>query len=282
MAMPSDSRRTPMNARVVAAAFADVAEGRDVVSGTPARVSVPVADLRRAPDGARDRQLLFGDAVTVFETRAGWSFVQAAKDGYVGYLEVTQLTDGPDQATHWVSAPASHAYRQADFKSPDRMALSFGSRVQVQTWGDRFAETEQGFIPTPHLRALGETAADPVAVAETFLGTPYLWGGNSRWGIDCSGLVQASFLSAGLPCPGDSDQQEAEIGMLCEATEPYQRGDLLFWKGHVALVVSADQLIHANAHHMAVAFEGIETAVCRIFEQGDGPVTSHKRLRIKS
>ncbi|AHD02360.1 NlpC/P60 family protein [Leisingera methylohalidivorans] len=272
----TDRRRTPVNDRIAAAHLKDAPAGLDLVEGTAARIGVPVADLLRAPDGARDRQLVYGEPVTVYEDRNGWSFLQAAKDSYVGYVPGTALT-APFEATHWVSAPATHCYSADDFKSPETQALSHGSRVQALGGTGRFLETNLGFIPARHLSPLGAHAADPAAVAELFLGTPYLWGGNSRFGIDCSGLVQAALLACGMPCPGDSGMQEAELGEAA-ASKDYQRGDLLFWKGHVALVRDARTLIHANAHDMAVAIEPIEAAVERIQAQGDGPVTAHKRL----
>ncbi len=272
-----DPRRTPMNDRVAATHLADHAPDRALVTGSPAQVTVPVADLLRRPDGPRDRQLLLGDTLTLYETRGDWCFVQADKDGYVGYLRATQIAQASDTATHWICALGSHAYVEANFKSPDCLALSFGSLVTVHDTEGRFARTDLGFIPVQHLRSLDDLAADPVDVAQKFLGTPYLWGGNSRWGIDCSGLVQAAYLACGRPCPGDSDQQEAEVGQAYLPNDGYRRGDLLFWKGHVALVVDADRLIHANVHHMAVAFEGIEAAIKRIADQGDGPVTAHRR-----
>ncbi|WP_264211552.1 C40 family peptidase [Leisingera thetidis] len=272
----ADRRRTPVNDRVAAAHLSDVPEGLQPVEGTAARIGVPVADLLRAPDGPRDRQLVYGEPVTVYEDRGGWSFLQAAKDGYVGYVPSSAVT-APFEATHWISAPATHAYSADDFKSPESHALSHGSRVQVLGGTGRFLETTLGFIPARHLSALGAHASDPAAVAGLFLGTPYLWGGNSCFGIDCSGLVQAALLACGIPCPGDSDMQEAELGEAV-SSDNYQRGDLLFWKGHVALVRDADTLIHANAHHMAVAAEPIAAAIARIEAQGDGPVTAHKRL----
>ncbi|QAX31145.1 C40 family peptidase [Leisingera sp. NJS204] len=272
----TDRRRTPMNSRIAAVHLADVSADLEPVEGTAARIGVPVADLLRTPDGARDRQLVYGEPVTVYEDRQGWSFLQAAKDSYVGYVPGTALT-APFEATHWVSAPATHSYSADDFKSPETQALSHGSRVQVLGGTGRFLETGLGFIPARHLSPLGTHAADPVAVAELFLGTPYLWGGNSRFGIDCSGLVQAALLACGTACPGDSNMQEAELGEPAPDTD-YQRGDLLFWKGHVAMVRDAETLIHANAHDMAVAIESIGTAIKRIQAQGDGPVTGHKRL----
>ncbi|KIC10602.1 NLP/P60 hydrolase [Leisingera sp. ANG-M1] len=279
----ADRRLTPANSRVAAAYLEDLPEGVERVDGTAARIGVPVADLLRAPNGARDRQLVYGEPVTVYEEHEGWAFLQAAKDGYVGYVGYVPGTAliPVFEATHWVSAPATHAYTADDFKSPETRALSHGSRVQVlggagQLPG-RFLETNLGFIPARHLSPLGAHADDTVAVAELFLGTPYLWGGNSRFGIDCSGLVQAALLACGIPCPGDSDMQEAELGAPAPSGD-YQRGDLLFWKGHVAMVRDAQTLIHANAHDMAVALEPIDAAIERIQTQGDGPVTAHKRL----
>ncbi|MDC0660055.1 NlpC/P60 family protein [Leisingera sp. SS27] len=272
----ADPRRLPMNDRIAAAHLQDAPGGLERVEDTAARIGVPVADLLRAPDGARDRQLVYGEPVTVYDHRDGWAFLQAAKDSYVGYVPSAALA-APFEATHWVSAPATHAYSADDFKSPETLALSHGSRVQVLGGEGRFADTNLGYIPARHLSPLGAHADDPAEVAELFLGTPYLWGGNSRFGIDCSGLVQAALLSCGTACPGDSDMQEAELGNPAPAGD-YQRGDLLFWKGHVALVRDAETLIHANAHDMAVAIEPIAAAIERIAAQGDGPVTAHKRL----
>ncbi|AZV76499.1 NLP/P60 hydrolase [Parasedimentitalea marina] len=238
----------------------------------------PVVDLLGQPDGPRERQLIWGEQVTVEGEKGGWSQVIAAKDGYTGYVPNVAL-GAPAPTTHWVSALATHVYTQPDFKSADLRSLSFGSRVQVLSQGDRFTETSEGFIPSSHLSPLETQMTDPVAVAEVFLGTPYLWGGNSRLGIDCSGLVQASLLACGIPCPGDSGPQERALGNYASPKgSNYLRGDLLFWKGHVAFVRDSETLIHANAFHMAVAVEPLQPAIDRILAQGDGPVTAHKRL----
>ncbi len=242
-----------------------------------ARINRPVVDLLRAPNGPRERQLVYGEAVEVLSRNEGWAKVRAAKDGYIGHLQASAL-DAPLETTHWVSAPATHAYTEADFKSRDMCTLSFGSRVQVKAETERFAETELGHIPKTHLCPTGTLLSDPLEVAEKFLGTPYLWGGNSRFGIDCSGLVQAALLACGIPCPGDSGPQELALGSPAPAASGYDRGDLLFWKGHVALVRDPGSIIHANVHHMAVAIEPLEAAIKRIAAQGDGPVTAHKRL----
>ncbi len=244
---------------------------------TRQQVSEPVADLLHSPDGPRDRQLLFGDTVVVEETMQDHSRVIADKDGYSGWVQTAQL--GPVlPATHWVTAAATHVYAEPDMKSPDRLSLSCGSRISVISEQSRFVETEQGFIPISHVSPEPWRFSDPVSVAELFLGSPYLWGGNSRFGLDCSGLVQATLLACGIPCPGDSGDQERELGTELPDDAKLKRGDLVFWKGHVAWVADEDRLLHANAYHMAVQYEGIDEAISRITAQGDGPVTSRKRL----
>ena len=273
----NDPRLTPANTRVMADHLPIDSSGRRRVTPEPMQIGVPVVDLLRNPEGPRDRQLLLGDAVHVLERLDGFAFVQSQKDAYVGYVEETAL-EQPGTPTHMVSAPATHLYVRADMKSPDRNGLSFGARLTVEAESGGFAETWHGFVPRQHLRPLQKPFDDPVEVASLFLGTPYLWGGNSRAGIDCSGLVQAACLACGIPCPGDSDQQQAALGELLPEDETPRRGDLLFWKGHVAWVAGRNQILHANAHTMSTNFEDLNSAVARIQEAGDGPVTARKRL----
>lgn len=273
----TDRRTTPANARVAAAHLENAAPGLTRTAPEPCTVIRPVVDLLTDPGGARDRQLIWGETVDRYENRQGWSFVQTRKDGYVGYVPSDTL--GPRKpATHWVSAPASHVYEAPDIKSKDRLSLSFGSRLTALRETGMFVETDAGFVPLVHVCPAGQGFGDPVAVAKLFLGTPYLWGGNSRTGIDCSGLIQASLLACGIQCPGDSDLQQSVLGSGVPADQPAMRGDLLFWAGHVAMVAEDDRLIHANAHHMAVAFEPRQAAIQRIAEQNGGSVTAHKRL----
>ncbi len=270
-----DRRLTPANGRVAASHLRGLVEADLFVDGTPAMIDASVVDLCRAPDQARERQVLLGTDVTVFEDRDGWSFVQSARDAYVGYVRSDQL--GPRGApTHHVATPATHAYRDEDLKSPDVMPLPFGARLTVVDERRKFWETTVGFVPKSHLWPLTKTFTDPATVAQMHFGTPYLWGGNSTRGIDCSGLVQAALLACGIPCPADSDMQRAGLGSTVDGD--FSRGDLLFWKGHVGMMVDADTLIHANGHHMGVAYEPIKAAILRIEAQGDGPVLAHKRI----
>ncbi len=273
----SDPRLTPANPRVAHDSLRGLVTAERFTPGMLRRVVTPVADILRTPGGPRDRQALFGEQVLMLEEHEGHAFVQAERDGYVGYVAVTSL-GAAQPATHWVSAAATHFYPEPDFKTRELMGLSFGARLTIVAEQGRFAETAEGwFVPKAHLKKRGDRLRDPAQTAALFLGTPYLWGGNSRAGIDCSGLVQAALLAAGLDCPGDSDMQE-KIGRALPDEGPLARGDLLFWKGHVAMVFDHERLIHANAHHMAVAFERIDAAITRIADQGDGEITARRRL----
>ena len=245
---------------------------------TQRAITRPVVDLCDRPSGRRERQMLLGQSAEPLDRKAGWTRLRATLDGYEGWVPDATLAAPSRPVTHVVSAPATHVYSQADFKSPDRLSLSLGSQVAVTAQEGRFATTPLGYIPAAHLTPLDQHVTDPVSVAESLLGTPYLWGGNSRFGIDCSGLVQIACQRAGIACPGDSGPQEAQLGHPLPEGTPYQRGDLLFWKGHVAWVRDPDTLLHANVHAMAVALEPITAAITRIKDQGDGPVTAHKRL----
>ncbi|MEM8579369.1 MAG: NlpC/P60 family protein [Pseudomonadota bacterium] len=245
-----------------------------LVDGTrPAQIAVPLADLRAAPDGARDRQLILGDPVTILGATQDHAYLRSEKDGYIGFVAQDALGP-PSTATHIVTSLATHAYAAPDIKSPDTATLTFGSRLTALSGTPGFVETALGHVPKQHLGPADWQAQDPVDIARLFLGTPYLWGGNSRLGLDCSGLVQAALLACGQACPGDSDMQQS---LGTEVTGEVRRGDLLFWKGHVAMAADAQTLIHANAHAMATVYEDRAAAIARI-AQSDGPVIAHRRL----
>jgi len=203
----SDPRLTPANARVAHDSLRGHIEAPYYVPGEWHSVTSSIADILRNPFGARDRQALFGERVLVLERRNGHAFIQAERDGYVGYMDESAL--GPDQkATHWVASAGTHLYPEPDFKCREDIALSLGARLTVTGEEDRFAKTANGqFVPRDHIKTTQDWHKDPAAVATLLLGTPYVWGGNSRAGIDCSGLMQAALLACGIPCPGDSDMQ---------------------------------------------------------------------------
>jgi len=270
----TDSRLIAANGRVAATALGGHVQAGKFVDGVQMSVVQPVVDLKPAPNGPRERQLLRGATVTVFEDRDGWAFIQGV-DGYVGYVR-TETLDAQVTPTHMVGTLATHAYLEETFKSANLMGLPFGARVTVLDERRKFFETDVGFIPKLHLRPVDRIFSDPVTIAQMHFGVPYLWGGNSTYGIDCSGLVAAGLSACGIACPADSDQQCAALGTDIDGD--LQRGDLVFWQGHVGLMVDEATIIHANAHHMATAYEPIKNAILRIKAQGDGDVTARKRL----
>lgn len=249
-------------------------EAERFVAGRSAWVVVPVADLRGKPDNQAgvDTQLLLGEEVSVYDRRDGWAWVQRRQDGYIGYIDVASLGDAGHTATHLVSAPRSFVYPGPDLRFPHVQALSMGSQVAVvvetETRGTRYFNLADGqSMIAKHLRPIADRQSDYVSVAENFLNTPYLWGGNSGFGIDCSGLVQLSMHMCGAQVLRDTDMQESSVGQLLDAGENYRnvrRGDLVFWKGHVAIMTDAENMIHANGHTMLVSHERLDEAIERI------------------
>jgi cell wall-associated NlpC family hydrolase len=244
-------------------------------------VAEPTAPLRQAPspDAPLDTEALKGERVTVYEIEEGWARGKLEADGYEGFLPANALRAPGAPPTHKVAALRTLVFPAPSIKQPPLEALPLGSRLAVARIEAPFAITASGgYVPARHLVAIGETERDFVAVAERFLGAPYLWGGKTSLGLDCSGLVQVALTACGVPCPRDSHMQEKALGRERSADlSQLRRGDLLFWPRHVAIVRDAASLVHANAFHMAVAFEPIEEAIARIRGAGS-EVTSVRRL----
>lgn len=269
----TDRRLTPATERVALESLRGLVLRPAYTPGQPVRLVAPLADLCRAPGGARDRQLNFGADLTLLDQHEGWAFVQAQADGYCGWVRAGQLGHETPLVTHRVSAPATHVYTEPDLKTPEVMALSLGARLSViAVQGDFLRLAQGGWVPAQH--AGDRPATDPASVAEALAGTPYLWGGNSRWGIDCSGLAQAALAACAVPCPGDSDMQEAAFP---EVEDGIRRNDLLFWPGHVAMALDGERMIHATAFAMAVIVEPIAQAITRIDAAGNGPFRGARR-----
>ncbi|MBF9042525.1 NLP/P60 hydrolase [Rhodobacterales bacterium HKCCE4037] len=276
----SDPRTTPFNGQVAHSSLKGVIEADRYTDGRMMMVQQPIANVTDKPRGARTTQLVFGDRFLVLETEDGFAFGRCEKDGYVGYVVAAALT-GAEPPTHWVISPATHLYPKPDLKAPPDVCLYFGSQVKVVGEKGGYKRIHTGhFMPAQHLMPISARFADPVGIADLFLGTPYLWGGTSRWGIDCSGLVQACLLACGIECPRDSDQQELELGEDIPPDAALKRNDVIFWNGHVGLMASDRMLLHANAHHMSVAYEPLKDAAARIEAKEYGPITSRKRLAL--
>lgn len=272
-------RLIPGNAEVALVGFETIIQAKSYVVGQTMQVDVPVADVLRAPGKGLDRQLLFGAAFEVIDTDAdtGYSFGRAADDGYVGYVQTAHLTTH-QFASHRVQALSSHLYSTPDVKSLPTCALPFAALVLVTGRTGKFSQLSDGrFIPEVHLEPVAEKADDFVSVFERFVGVPYLWGGDSIWGMDCSGAVQLAIHATGQPCPRDSDMQLA-IGAPIARSAPLQRGDLIFWAGHVGAMTDEDHLIHANASLMAVTIEPLPLVAKRAATNGDGDIIARRRL----
>lgn len=252
------------------------------IAGELQRVARATVALRRAPNPGLgfDTELIFGETVRVYDTADGWAWCQATQDGYVGYVPHEALALDVPAATHRVSAIGTFLYGQPDIKSPPLMHLSINAPLAVAETGERFYRlTTGGYVIARHVAPLTKFARDFVDIAERLIGVPYLWGGRTRVGLDCSAVVQIAMQAAGLSCPRDSDMQEAEVGaslLVPDDLNGLRRGDLVFWKGHVGIMVDGVMLLHANAHHMAVVAEPLSTAKQRIVRTGS-EISSIKR-----
>lgn len=262
-------------------------EATRYIAGQPAQVVRPAVPLRRRPvatDGL-DTEALYGERLRVFDEQEGWAWVQLDRDGYVGYVPANALSETIVAPTHRVKAIGTFLYPEADMKCAPILHLSLNAELTIVEEGDRFSRTHIGaWVFNRHIARLDKAARDFVDVAERFIDTPYLWGGKTRIGLDCSGLVQVSLQAGGIAAPRDSDMQFAELGTPVAITgdfEGLERGDLVFWKGHVGIMTDGIMLLHANAHHMATVAETLPEAADRIARTGT-PLLAVKRLRTSS
>jgi hypothetical protein len=278
MADSFDKRITPARPDLAASWLRDRIDALDYAEGEAATVIASCASLRAEPsdDAPQDSELLFGETVAVYERADGWAWVQADKDRYVGYVHEDVLDDIPE-ADARVIVPAAPLLSAPDVKAPLNGLMPMGAQfTRGETMGDYVEFGEGGFVYAAHVAALDFRAPDFVAVAERFLNAPYVWGGKSVSGIDCSGLVQVALQAAGKECPRDTDMQAAGLGNPVALTD-VTRGDLVFWKGHVGIMLDGTRLLHANAFHMMAAVEPLAEAIVRI-ETVAGPVTTIRRL----
>ncbi len=276
--MKHDPRITPCRDGIAARSLEGILEAEVYLDPKAMSCVAAAAAIRSAPDANSEQmdQLLFGERFEVLEEEGGWLFGQAARDGYVGFVEATALGPVAPMPTHRVSGLRTYAFAEASIKTRASGPYSINSLVAVEAVEGKLAKVAGGgWMTADHLSPIGWFEQDWAAVAERFVGAPYLWGGRESLGLDCSGLVQQALFACGYACPRDTDQQQ-ELGVEIAPAE-FGRGDLVFWTGHVAIGLGDGRIVHANGHHMATAIEPLSEAITRIGAAGS-PVLGYRRV----
>ena len=279
---PPDPRRHAYREGLAAESLRRHVVAARYATGERRQVAVPSLPLRREPrfDATLDTEALFGETLTLFDESEGWAWVQLVRDGYVGYMPCEGLGAAIAMPTHRVAVLRTYVYPSPDIKAPPLALLSLNALLSVSGEEGRFLTLKSGgLVIAKHARKIGEHAGDFVDMALAFAGTPYLWGGRTSLGVDCSGLVQLAYEAVGLACPRDADMQANEVGTPLDWQCPgaLTRGDLVFWDGHVGIMTSARDLVHASAYQMVVVEEPLAEARARIFASKGGEIVEVRR-----
>ena len=278
-----DPKTNPYRADLAAEYLRGTVDAQRYAPAIPMVVTAGSAPLRRSPQPTSplDTELQFGERVEVYEDKNGWSWLQSMTDGYVGYAPSASLGESPAAETHSLTALRSYLFPEPDLKTVPRAMLSMTAALTVRDQsGDYCALEGGGWVYARHLAPAGTFERDPVAVAQRFLGTTYLWGGKTSVGLDCSALVQLSLARCGLSAPRDTGMQETVIGKPVEFSgdeSVLERGDLVHWPGHVGIWIDADQFIHANATDMMVALAPLRDVSAYITDATGDAVRSVRR-----
>ncbi len=273
----ADKRMTPARPDLAALHLKGKVDAERFVEGQRLMSLRGHVPMRVRPESycAQETELLCGESFIVYEQKNGWAWGQIASDGYVGYVHALSLMPYAEP-THRVAAPSTPVLTAPDVKAACTQLLPMNALIRLEKEYDGFFQTNAGYVSHRHIVPAGEHAVDFVSIAENFLHVPYVWGGKTVAGMDCSGLIQTSLQAAGIAAPRDTDMMEQALGVSVDRMEA-RRGDLVFWKGHMGVMLGEKRLLHANAFHMEVFAEPLDQAIARI-EKSAGPVTSIKRL----
>ena len=278
-----DKRITPWKDGVTDDSQEGLIRARAYVAGEVLSCYAPTAPILAQPEHGSEQwdQLLMGERFKVIERKHDFYWGQALRDGYVGYVPMSAFRRDWFLPTHYVATLRTYIFANPNLKAPIQGSLSLNALVKVTAYENGFAlVNDMGWVFANHLSDFERFADDFVSVAESYINAPYQWGGRESIGLDCSGLLQQALYAAGYGCPRDSDMQ-AKLGIALEVGDDLSglvRGDLVFWKGHVAIMIDDAHIIHANAYHMKVAIEPLSEAVNRIDGCGSGRPTAFRRL----